>query len=62
LRFAIYKENKNKERIDNKFDLELLKRSKSIFDIKFLNYFDLPSDSIESKCIQSMSGANAEKV
>lgn len=64
LRFAIYKENKNKERIDNnnKFGLELLKRSKSIFDIKFLNYFDLPSDSIESKCIQSMSGPNAEKV
>jgi hypothetical protein len=27
-----------------------------------LNYFDLPSDSIESKCIQSMSGPNAEKV
>lgn len=62
LRFAIYKENKNKERIDNKFGLELLKRSKSIFDIKFSNYFDLPSDSIESKCIQSMSGPNAEKV
>jgi hypothetical protein len=59
LRFAIYKENKNKEMTDNKFGLELLKRSKSIFDIKFLNYFDLPSDSIESKCIQSMSGPNA---
>jgi hypothetical protein len=59
LRFAIYKENKNKEMTDNKFGLELLKRSKSIFDIKFLNYFDLPSDSVESKCIQSMSGPNA---
>ena len=59
LRFAIYKENKNKEMTDNKFGLELLKRSKSIFDIKFLNYFDLPSDSIENKCIQSMSGPNA---
>jgi hypothetical protein len=59
LRFAIYKENKNKEMTDNKFGLELLKRSKSIFDIKFLNYFDLPSDSIESKCIQSMSDPNA---
>ncbi|HKG71106.1 MAG TPA: hypothetical protein VKA87_04360 [Nitrososphaeraceae archaeon] len=59
LRFAIYKENKNKEMTDNKFDLELLKKSKTIFDIKFLNYSDLPFDSIESKCIQSMGGPNA---
>jgi hypothetical protein len=59
LRFAIYKENKNKEMRDNKFGLELLKKSKTIFDIKFLNYSDLPFDSIESKCIQSMGGPNA---
>jgi len=62
LRFAIYKENKNKKLEDNKFGLELLKRSKSIYDIKFLQYYDLPSDSIEHKCIQSRGVTNAEKV
>jgi hypothetical protein len=52
LRFAIYKENKNKGLADNKFSLELLKKSKSVYDIKFLQYFDLAPDSTENKCIQ----------
>jgi hypothetical protein len=58
LRFAIYKEKKNKKIADNRFGLELLKRSKSIFDIKFLDYSDLRSDSIEHKCIQATSGSH----
>ena len=58
LRFAVYKENKNKETADNKFSLELLKRSKSIFDIKFLQYFDLPSNSVEDQCIKSTRVSN----
>ena len=59
LRFAIYKENQNKSTADNNFNLELLKRKKSVFDVKFLRYPDLPSDSIERNCIQSASGSNA---
>jgi hypothetical protein len=59
LRFAIYKENKNKGIADNGFSLELLKRSKSVYDIKFLQYFDLASDSIEHKGIQSALVSNA---
>jgi len=58
LRFAIYKENKNKEIIQNAFSLELLKRSKTVYDIKFLQYFDLPSDSSEHKGIQSVLVSN----
>ena len=58
LRFAVYKENKNKEIADNKFSLELLKRSKSVYDIEFLQYFDLPSDSVEDQCIKSTCGSN----
>jgi hypothetical protein len=58
LRFAIYKENKNKEIADNGFSLELLKRSKSVYDIKFLQYVDLPSDSSEHKGIQSALVSN----
>jgi hypothetical protein len=58
LRFAIYKENKNKEIIQNAFSLELLKRSKTVYDIKFLQYFDLPLDSSEHKGIQSVLVSN----
>jgi hypothetical protein len=58
LRFAVYKENKNKETADNKFSLELLKRSKSVYDIKFLQYFDLPSNSVEDQCIKSTRVSN----
>jgi hypothetical protein len=58
LRFAIYKENKNKKIADNGFSLELLRRSKSVYDIKFLQYVDLPSDSSEYKGIQSALVSN----
>ena len=60
VRFGIYKENKKRKDDDEKFDLELLKKSKSVYDIKFLQYYDLTSESIEWKCIQSnRSNANA---
>jgi hypothetical protein len=51
LRFGIYKENK-KRKNEEEFDLELLKKSKSVFDIKFVQYSDLSIDSIEWRCIQ----------
>ena len=49
LRFGIYKEN---ARDDKKFDLEILKKSKSVYDIAFLKYSDLGEDSIEWHVIQ----------
>jgi hypothetical protein len=59
VRFGIYKENKKRKDDDEKFDLELLKKSKSVYDIKFLQYYNLTSESIEWRCIQSnRSNAN----
>ena len=57
LRFGIYKENvnpKRKERDGNvkKFDLEILKKSKSVYDIAFLQMSELAPDSVEWQCIQ----------
>ena len=34
-----------------KFDLELLKKHKTVYDIKFLNFSNLSADSIEMNCI-----------
>jgi hypothetical protein len=64
LRFGIYKENiKNKKANDEKFALELLKKSKSVYDLKFLQYSDLEFDSIEWDCIcRNKSDINAQKV
>jgi hypothetical protein len=51
LRFGIYKESvKKKDGI--KYDLEVLKKSKSVYDIAFLKYDELAPDSIESQCIR----------
>lgn len=50
LRFGIYNENPKKK--DKKFELEILKKSKSVYDIAFLQYTDLLQDSIEWQCIQ----------
>jgi hypothetical protein len=56
LRFGIYKENSKKkegeEEEDRKYDLEILKKSKSIYDIAFLRYEELSAESIEWKCIE----------
>lgn len=52
LRFGIYKENiKKKKEEENKFNLELLKKYKMVYDIKFLDFSDLLADSIEWNCI-----------
>jgi hypothetical protein len=51
LRFGIYKENLKKED-DKKYDLEILKKSKSIYDIAFLKYEELSPESIEWQCIE----------
>jgi hypothetical protein len=51
LRFGVYKENP-KKKDDGKYDLEILKKSKSIYDIAFLKYEDLSPESIEWQCIE----------
>ena len=53
LRFGIYKEGAKKKKVDGpKYDLEVLKKSKSVYDIAFLKYEELASDSLEWQCIQ----------
>jgi hypothetical protein len=52
LRFGIYKENVKKKDGSNKYDLEVLKKSKSVYDIAFVKYDKLAHDSIEWQCIQ----------
>jgi hypothetical protein len=49
LRFGIYRE---KVKGDKKYDLEILKKSKSVYDIAFLRCSDLAQDSIEGQVIQ----------
>jgi hypothetical protein len=54
LRFGIYKESPKKKDDDGnrKYDLEILKKSKSVYDIAFLNYEELSPESIEWQCIE----------
>jgi len=52
LRFGIYKENPKKKDENRKYDLEILKKSKSIYDITFMKYEELPQSSIEWHCIE----------
>lgn len=53
LRFGIYKENpKKKDHDDRKYNLEILKKSKSVYDIAFLKYEELSPESIEWQCIE----------
>lgn len=56
IRFGIYKLKTKRKDDDEEFDLELLKKSKSAYDIKFLQYSDLTSDSIEWRCIRENRG------
>lgn len=51
LRFGIYKEGV-KKKDGSKYDLEVLKKSKSVYDIAFLKHVELAQDSIEWQCIQ----------
>jgi hypothetical protein len=52
LRFGIYKAKDLKKEGDNKHDLEILKKSKSIYDIAFLSYDELSPGSIERQCLE----------
>ncbi len=57
LRFGIYKENTNPKKKEKdgtikKYDLEILKKFKSVYDISFLQLSDLSPDSVEWQCIQ----------
>ena len=45
LRFGIYKENPKKDK--KKFDLELLKKHKTVYDIQFMDFSNLSKDSVE---------------
>lgn len=49
LRFGILKEPKKKD--GSKYDLEVLKKSKSVYDIAFLSRADLDPQGIEASCI-----------
>lgn len=49
LRFGILKPPKKK---DQKYDLEVLKKQKSVYDIAFVQFSDLAPDSVEWQCIQ----------
>lgn len=55
LRFGIYKENPKKVNRENdknkKFDLKLLKKHKTVYDIQFMSFSSLSSDSIEMSYI-----------
>jgi hypothetical protein len=50
LRFGVYKENPKKEK-DQKFDLELFKKHKTVYDIQFNDFLNLSADSIEMSYI-----------
>ena len=53
LRFGIYKENpKKKDHDDRRYNLEILKKSKSVYDIAFLKYEELSPESTEWQCIE----------
>ncbi|HJU34088.1 MAG TPA: hypothetical protein VJ695_03105 [Nitrososphaera sp.] len=52
LRFGIYKENMKKNNSNKKYDLEIFKKSKSIYDIAFLKNEELSPESIEWRCLQ----------
>jgi hypothetical protein len=53
LRFGVYKDNP-KKKDGSGYDLEILKKSKSVYDIAFLAYSDLQPQqhSIEATCIR----------
>lgn len=51
LRFGIYKEGV-KKKDGSKFDLEVLKKSKSVYDITFVKYEELTPESVEWQCIK----------
>jgi hypothetical protein len=52
LRFGIYKENPKKKDGGRAYNLEIFKKSKSVYDIAFLDYEELLPESIEWQCIE----------
>lgn len=50
LRFGIYKANPKKKE-GGKYDLEILKKTKSVYDIKFIPFSQLEPHSLEATCI-----------
>jgi hypothetical protein len=52
LRFGVYKENLKKKSDSGKYDLEIFKKSKSVYDISFLKYENLLQQSTEWRCIE----------
>ena len=57
LRFGIYKENTNPKKKDSdgnmkKYDLEVLKKAKSVYDIAFVPISEVAKDSVEWQCLQ----------
>jgi hypothetical protein len=55
LRFGVYKEIKPKKQKDGSvknYDLEILKKAKSVYDVAFVNIADVAEGSVEWKCIQ----------
>jgi len=73
LRFALYKSTENKnndknkietnENIDNRnkpgFELNIFKRLKTIYDVKFQNRSELDSNSVEYTLIKNLGSQNA---
>lgn len=51
LRFGIYREGV-KKKDGSKYDLEVLKKSKSVYDIAFVKYDEIAPESVEWQCIQ----------
>jgi hypothetical protein len=57
LRFGVYKENTNPKKKEpdgsmKKFELEVLKKAKSVYTISFLKVSELEPGSVEWQCIQ----------
>lgn len=55
LRFGIYKEMREheKRRNNKSYHLDLMKKSKSVEDVKLMKYSELPSSSLERRLIES---------
>lgn len=58
LRFGVYKENtdpkkKDEDGVMKKFELEVLKKAKSVYNISFMQVSELDPGSVEWQCIQA---------
>jgi hypothetical protein len=61
LRFGIYNDNPKKKKKDgSKYDLEVLKKTKSVYDIGFVPLSELKPDSVEAMCIKENENSKEE--